>query len=131
VNVAAVRAEAHRIRRQAARLGMAVAPDGSISVDPLGLPVSPAAVELIGHQIRGVVRSADEADRRAARTGRTHAGSAARRCDPRHRESGVIVIGGVSAASPLAGPRRPRSCPGGNGCGRAVRYFTRSGEYPR
>lgn len=73
VNFAAVRVDAHRIRRQAARLGMAVTPNGSISV---GLPVPPAGFELIGHQIRGVVRGRRSRPARRAGTGRTNAGPA-------------------------------------------------------
>jgi hypothetical protein len=66
VNFAAAQAEARRIRRQAARLGVVVSPAGSVSV-PLDQDVSQAAVELVDSQVRQAVRAVNDADQRAAR----------------------------------------------------------------
>lgn len=71
VNFAAARSRVRRIRQQAARLGLVVDGDGAVLVDTnranvTTAAVSLAAVELVGNEVTGVVRSANEADQRAA-----------------------------------------------------------------
>jgi hypothetical protein len=74
LNFAAAQAQVSRIARQAGRLGLVISPNGGVSVDPTrsptnlaGRPVSLAAAELIGNELNIALRSADEADHRAAR----------------------------------------------------------------
>lgn len=74
VNFADAQARVLAMRQQAARLGLTVGADGSVSIDPgtlsadlAELPTTMAAAQVIGNEIAGAVSAANDADQRAAK----------------------------------------------------------------